>query len=170
VNRKRPRVGWAGAAQHLHDLRLIARVVEATSGEFEWVFFGLCPPEMREWVAEVHPMVPVARFPARLARLGFDVAIAPLVDHPFNRAKSSLKLLEYGALALPVVASDIEPYRNAPVTHVGDDQEAWIEALRAIARSPDRGRAQGNALRRWVEDTGTLERQLPAWASALGLE
>ena len=170
LERERLRVGWAGAAQHLHDLRLISRVVQATASEFEWVFFGSCPPEMREYVKEVHPMVPVNRFPARLARLGFDIAVAPLVDHPFNRAKSSLKLLEYGALALPVVASDIEPYRNAPVTRVGDDPDAWIEALRAIARCSDRGKSQGDALRHWVEDTGTLDRQLPAWASALGLE
>jgi glycosyltransferase involved in cell wall biosynthesis len=170
IERKRLRVGWAGAAQHLHDLRLIARVVQATAGEFEWIFLGLCPPEMREYVDEVHPMVPVNRFPARLVRLGFDIAVAPLVDHPFNRAKSSLKLLEYGALALSVVASDIEPYRNAPVTRVGDDPDAWIEALRAIARSPDRGKAKGDGLRHWVEATGTLDRQLPAWSNALGLE
>jgi len=133
------------------------------------VFFGLCPPEIRACAAEVHPMVPVGRYPARLARLGFDIAVAPLVDHPFNRAKSALKLLEYGALALPVVASDIEPYRSAPVIRVGDDPEAWIEALRSIARSSDGGRARGVELRRWVEKTGTLQVQIASWASALGL-
>jgi glycosyltransferase involved in cell wall biosynthesis/GT2 family glycosyltransferase len=168
--RRRLRVGWAGAAQHLHDLRLIAPVVEATADEFEWVFFGLCPPEMRAWAAEVHPMVPVGRYPGRLARLGFDIAVAPLVDHPFNRAKSALKVLEYGALALPVVASDIEPYRTAPVSLVGDDPEDWIEALRSIARSSDAGRERGRNLRRWIEKTGTLQVQITAWESALGLD
>jgi len=91
------------------------------------------------------------------------------VDHPFNRAKSALKLLEYGALARPVVASDIEPYRDAPVARVGPDPDAWIEALRAVARSPDRGASAGAALRRWIENSGTLQGQIPAWASALGL-
>ena len=169
AERKRLRVGWAGAAQHVHDLRLISRVVEATADEFDWVFFGLCPPEMRAWAAEVHPMVPVGRYPARLARLGFDIAVAPLVDHPFNRAKSALKLLEYGALSLPVVASDIESYGTAPVVRVGDNPEAWIEALRSIAREPDRGRERGQKLRQWVEKTGTLQGQIASWASALGL-
>lgn len=167
--RKRLRVGWAGAAQHLDDLRLIAPVVEATAGEFEWVFLGMCPPEMRAWAAEVHPMVTVGRYPARLAAMELDIAVAPLVDHPFNRAKSSLKLLEYGALALPVVASDVEPYREAPVSRVGDNPDAWIEALQAIARSPDAGRARGETLHRWVETKQTLQLQLPAWKSALDL-
>ena len=167
--RKRLRVGWAGAAQHLHDLRLIAPVVEATAGEFEWVFLGMCPPEMRAWAAEVHPMVTVRRYPARLASLELDIAVAPLVDHPFNRAKSALKLLEYGALALPVVASDIEPYREAPVSRVGDDPGAWIEALRTIARSSGAGTGRGETLYQWVQSTGTIETQLPAWKSALGL-
>ena len=169
AERKRPRVGWAGASQHLEDLRLIARVVEATAAELDWIFLGMCPPEMRAWAAEVHPMVGVGRYPARLASLDLDIAVAPLVDHPFNRAKSALKLLEYGALALPVVASDLEPYRGAPVERVRDDPDAWIAALRAIARSPDRGNARGAALRRWVEETGSLQAQLPAWMSVLGL-
>ena len=68
-------------------------------------------------------MLTVRRYPARLARMNLDIAVAPLVDHPFNRAKSALKLLEYGALALPVVATDIEPYRGAPVSLVGDDPD-----------------------------------------------
>ena len=167
--RKRLRVGWAGAAQHLHDLRLIAPVVEATAGEFEWVFLGMCPPEMRAWASEVHPMVTVGRYPERLAAMDLDIAVAPLVDHPFNRAKSALKLLEYGALAIPVVASDIEPYREAPVSRVGDKPEAWIEALRSIARSSDAGRARGETLHQWVETKQTLQSQLPAWKAALGL-
>ena len=114
-------------------------------------------------------MVTVGRYPARLAAMELDIAVAPLVDHPFNRAKSALKVLEYGALALPVVASDLEPYREAPVSRVGDKPDAWIEALRAIARSPGAGRARGETLHQWVETKQTLQLQLAAWKSALDL-
>jgi glycosyltransferase involved in cell wall biosynthesis len=144
-------------------------VVQATAREIEWVFFGMCPPEMRPWVAEVHEMVPVGLFPEALARMRLDAAVAPLIDHPFNRAKSALKLYEYGALGLPVVASDIEPYRDSPATRVRNPGE-WIDALRELAGLPDRGRARGLAMRAWVEDNHTLTHRLDAWASALALD
>jgi hypothetical protein len=98
----RARVGWAGARQHAGDLALLEPVVRATWRDIDWVFFGLCPPGLRSMAVEVHDMVPVGDYPARLAALGLDVAVAPLEDHPFNRAKSNLKLLEYGILGLPV--------------------------------------------------------------------
>ncbi len=42
----------------------------------------------------------------------FDIALAPLADIPFNRAKSHIKVLEAAALGIPVVATDMEPYRD----------------------------------------------------------
>ena len=42
----------------------------------------------------------------------FDIAIAPLADRPFNRAKSHLKALEAAARGIPIVAQDMEPYRD----------------------------------------------------------
>lgn len=44
--------------------------------------------------------------------IDFDIGIAPLVDSRFNRSKSHLKALEYAALGIPIVASDVEPYRD----------------------------------------------------------
>lgn len=41
-----------------------------------------------------------------------DFGIAPLEDTVFNNSKSNLKLLEYGALGLPCVASNNGPYRE----------------------------------------------------------
>jgi glycosyltransferase involved in cell wall biosynthesis len=44
----------------------------------------------------------------------YDVGLAPLLDTPFNRAKSNIKQLEYSALGLPTIASDLPPYRDVP--------------------------------------------------------
>ncbi|MBK8533723.1 MAG: hypothetical protein IPL59_00575 [Candidatus Competibacteraceae bacterium] len=63
-------------------------------------------------VAEVHPGTPFdALHPAALAALDLDPAVAPLEHHRFNRAKSNLRLLEYGVLGWPVVCTDILPYQ-----------------------------------------------------------
>ena len=42
----------------------------------------------------------------------WDVGVTPLVDTYFNQVKSNIKLLDYAALGLPIVASDVEPYKG----------------------------------------------------------
>jgi glycosyltransferase involved in cell wall biosynthesis len=44
--------------------------------------------------------------------VGLDVGLAPLRDTVFNRSKSPLKPMEFGALGLPVIASPAGPYRD----------------------------------------------------------
>ncbi len=109
---ERARIGWAGARQHLDDLALLEKVVAVTHREVDWVFLGMCPPALRRYAAEFHDMVPIALYPAALASLGLDAAVAPLADSAFNRAKSDLKVLEYGILSIPVIASSVGEYRH----------------------------------------------------------
>ena len=44
---------------------------------------------------------------------GWDVGLAPLADTAFNRCKSAIKTLDYAALGLAVVASDVAAYRGS---------------------------------------------------------
>jgi len=44
--------------------------------------------------------------------IDFDIGVAPLAPIVFNRSKSHIKALEYAALSIPTVATDIEPYRD----------------------------------------------------------
>jgi glycosyltransferase involved in cell wall biosynthesis len=43
----------------------------------------------------------------------FDLGLAPLADSDFNNSKSNIKCLEYWALGIPVIASNVIPYRGA---------------------------------------------------------
>jgi O-antigen biosynthesis protein len=141
----KPRVGWAGAAGHTGDLAVIAGAVEATAREVDWVFFGMCPDNLRRFAAEVHEWVPLHGYAEKLASLDLDLAVAPLEHHPFNEAKSNLRLLEYGILGYPVLCTDIVPYQGAlPVTRVANRHVTWIRAIRELVA--DRG-----ALRRFGE-------------------
>ncbi len=168
---RQPRVGWAGAAQHQGDLQLIIPLVItlASKEEVEWVFFGMCPEELRPYVSEYHPMVPFDEYPAKLASLNLDVAIAPLEIHPFNEAKSHLRLLEYGILGWPVICSDIYPYQSAPVTRVPNTSQAWLQAVREHIYDLEAAQQAGEELRQWVKKYWLLEDHLDEWAEALNV-
>ncbi len=163
---RKPRVGWAGSVSHDGDLALIRDVVLATRDEIEWVFMGLCPQGVRQHV-EFMASVTVEAYPARLASLNLDLALAPLEDVPFNHAKSHLRLLEYGILGWPVICSDITPYRgDFPVTRVKNRYKDWIDAVRSHVADLDALAKQGDALRDHVERNWMLEDHLDVWARA----
>jgi glycosyltransferase involved in cell wall biosynthesis len=163
----RPRVGWAGAVQHHGDLEWLEPIVQALKDEVEWVFMGMCPDNLRPYVAEFHEPVPFEEYPEKLATLDLDLAIAPLEIHPFNEAKSDLRILEYGALGWPVVATDIHPYQGKPVTRVPNERGRWIAAIRERVHDLDALEAEGDRLRHWVLKHRLLEHHLGEWLTAL---
>ena len=166
---KKPRVGWAGAQQHLGDLELIYSVVETLADEVDWIFMGMCPDPLRPFVKESHGFVQDFRlYPQALARLDLDLAIAPLEIHAFNECKSNLRLLEYGAMGWPVICTDIYPYQNAPVTRLPNDPQRWIATIREQLAEPEALRAAGLDLQRWVADGFILENHATSWFAAYG--
>lgn len=68
--------------------------------------------------------------------LSFDIGIAPLVDNEFNRCKSEMKFLDYSALGLATVASDLNGYaliRNGENGfRVKNTAESWYEILKTL--------------------------------------
>ena len=63
------------------------------------MFFGMCPEKLRPFVHEFHIGLPIDQYPAKLASLDLDLALAPLEQNLFNECKSNLRLLEYGPAA-----------------------------------------------------------------------
>lgn len=163
---RKPRVGWAGGAGHRGDLELLRPVVEATHQEVDWIFFGMCPEAMRPYIREFHAGGRFDVYPARLAALDLDLAVAPLEVHPFNQAKSNLRLIEYGVLSLPVVCTDIDPYRNSPAKLVQNEPDQWINAIRERIYDLDAAEAEGAAMQRWVMDNFILDDHVSEWVFA----
>jgi len=164
----KPRVGWAGGSSHRGDLELVADVVRELAGEVEWVFFGMCPEKLRPHVHEHHDGVPIDKYPAALAALDLDLALAPLEDNLFNACKSNLRLLEYGACGFPVVCSDIVCYRGElPVTRVRNRFKEWVDAIRMHIGDLDATAKMGDALRAMVQRDWMLTGDnLVAWRDA----
>jgi GT2 family glycosyltransferase len=164
---KKPRVGWAGGVGHSGDLAVIAGVVEATAKDVDWIFFGMCPDNLRRHVAEFHEWVPLYDYAQKLAALDLDLAVAPLEPHPFNEAKSNLKLLEYGILGYPVLCSDILPYQgDLPVFRVANRFQSWVKAIREMTADRAACREAGERLQRAVVANWLLEDHLEEWRRA----
>lgn len=172
-------VGWAGGATHVEDLRLIQPVVRelllrrpevdfsvvSTPGVLAWI--------RRDWRLDTHrlrvtPFTPFPQYPATLAR--FDVGLAPLVDTPFNDCKSELRVLEYGAWGIAVVASPAAAYRRALADgesgRLARTREEWSSALDALLDDGGLRDRMGACLRRRVRTDYDLQRNWTRWPDA----
>jgi hypothetical protein len=131
------------------------------------VFFGMCPDALRPFVAEYHPWVALYDYAAKLASLDLDLAVAPLEHHPFNEAKSNLRLLEYGVLGYPVLCTDILPYQgDLPVVRTANKHRDWVRAIRDMVADRDACRRAGEELRQAVVRDWMLEDHLDEWKRA----
>ncbi len=114
---RRVKVGWAGGTSHLFDMveyaDALRNVVEANP-QADMHFAGYdYSPLLRDqrkrttwspWQNDLMAHYKVIS--------GFDIAVAPLADMPFNYSKSNLRCLESAAVGIPVVATDLEPYHD----------------------------------------------------------
>jgi len=153
VIQRRTRVGWAGIQQPYADVAILEPVIEALAEEVDWIFFGMMPVGCERYVREFYPEVPLRDYPAKLARLDLDIALAPLEINPIYEAKSNVRLLEYGRLGWPVIATDILPYRenSPPIIRVSNTPLAWTAAILDFIEAPEAARRLGSRLQQWVK-------------------
>lgn len=151
-------IGFAGTKTHAEDFKVaipaIKRVLREFPGQVIFRFLAFVPPELEGLPGvEFWEGTPDLRaFAQLMQRSGFDFALAPLKDNDFNRAKSDLKFLEYGALGIPGLFSNVHPYADTVIHgHNGfivspDTSEAWYEAIVYMLTHPDeRQRMADNA-------------------------
>ncbi|HEY4044135.1 MAG TPA: glycosyltransferase, partial [Rhodopila sp.] len=104
------------------------------------------------------------------------IGLAPLLDTPFNRCKSPIKVMDYAAIGLVTLASDVPSYRGSiadgPAGQlVSNDPVAWTAALDWLIRDQAFRRASAERARRAFATHGTLlsaaAKRLLAWKSLL---
>lgn len=158
-------VGWVAAREHEPDAaRLkLADALERLLLKHPHVRVDCIGVDLRLQERYRHDdSVPFLDLPRRIAR--FDIGIAPLVDSPFNRARSDIKLKEYGASGIPWLASPVGPYAE-----LGEDQggrlvsdDGWFEALDRLVTSGRDRRRLGRKAKRWAKGQ-TIERVADRW-------
>lgn len=142
------RVLYMGTATHDADFAFIRPVFETLKGEFgdalEFEVIGVASQDLGASVTRVMP--PASNYPnfARwLTEQGrWTIGVAPLLGGAFNDAKSDLKLLDYAALGLAGLASDVPAYRRDFAAQGGallvkNDHTDWTNILRQLITDPD---------------------------------
>jgi processive 1,2-diacylglycerol beta-glucosyltransferase len=178
-------IGYMGTLTHEADLRMVlaplrallrrhaGRVrLELVGGAAEdrvaSLFEGLPFRQLHPRHEDAYPkFVPWMR-----RHLKWDVAIAPLEDSAFTRCKSDLKYLDYGALGIPGVFSDVRPYRET-VRHretgllAANEPKAWAEALEEIVSDGALRARLAEAATADVHGGRTLRANATRWSDVL---
>ena len=145
------KIGYFGTMTHNDDLELVHNVVLRLKDifskkgiEVELEVIGASIDENIDWFSvkklPYYPMA-MATFMKWIANNGnWDIGIIPLVNTEFNKCKSELKYIEFTALGVPVVASDVEVYRNTIEEGVtgflANNEDEWVAKLSRLIDDP----------------------------------
>jgi glycosyltransferase involved in cell wall biosynthesis len=126
--RRRPAIGYQGSPSHAGDFDgIYPALIRFLAEHPDWDAHGwggnIEDPEQprpdwlqpwrhdqlaQRWIE--HPWQPnVKRY---YTALSMDIGLGPLRPTPFNRAKSALRAIEYAALGIPGVFTDLDPYTD----------------------------------------------------------
>jgi glycosyltransferase involved in cell wall biosynthesis len=145
----RPRIGWVGGASHGLDIHeAVPGVRKFLSKNPGWdLYLGGTDYRpsfnLRNWDQASHAEWRQINEDERgyYELVDFEIGIAPLKNTVFARSKSAIKALEYNARGIPVIASDVQPYREY-VVHgengfLVKETHEWMKYIRMLAENPD---------------------------------
>ena len=175
-------IGWLGGTQHVNDELPMAEGLRAVLKSHPEVMFAFCgnPQLATLWKKSIgiddeqFIFLRPTEFDGYQTRIShFDIGVAPLRDTEFNRCKSDLRLLEYGAWGVPYVASNVAPYRrfHEETRGVGgclcSSPEDWERNLNLLIGSTDCRNVKGAELKLHVRWNRGHKACGKAWEEAL---
>lgn len=182
VEREKVKVGWAGTATHSADVleAMIALAnVAAKDQNIQVEIMGQEVPRpllkekriqgrLRFW-----PFVIIWEYPAFYSNLDWDIAVAPLIQHDFNLAKSPVKMMEAGALGIPCLASDIGPYADfcRKSEKLGyllcRTRWDWTSKLQELVANKQLREELGQEMNQVVREHYSIEKRIKEWEAVL---
>ena len=155
------RISWQGGSSHYSDLLEVFPALGEIFKENAALHLVICGTEFKGCTKhipadriEFHPWVPVDAHPYKQAGLNVDIGVIPLANNEFNPCKSPIKFLEYAALGIPVIASNIPPYSdvidNMQTGILYNDARDFREKLLFLAGSPETRRTIGGNAREYM--------------------
>lgn len=153
-------VCYHGTASHAAEIRWLTGVMEEALGRCPNLHFELFGDlhvnrqfRLLPRVSILHPM-DWSNYRDYTSAVRRDIALAPLLPHPFNAARGPTKFFDFARLGAAGMYSDTSPYSGF-VRHEVDgllldnDPQTWAAAIVSLASDPMRRRQlSGNARQR----------------------
>jgi glycosyltransferase involved in cell wall biosynthesis len=175
------RILCMGTATHDADFAILLPALEEIHRQFgDQITFDVIgfvsETNVPAWIRRAAPSPHAARsyagFVHWLTWSGpWDIGLAPLADSPFNICKSPIKILDYAALGLATLASDVPPYQGSLADGPGgilvpNTTADWHEGLSRLIRDTALRRHLASHGSELFKTSGTLASQADAWQRA----
>jgi len=168
-------IGWQGSSTHYDDLYSIRKPLKKLLRNYPNVTlrtFGMRVDFLADnpQVEQISSsFIPPNEWPAHSASLGFDIGIAPVVDRPFNRAKSNIKFQEYSMLGIPTVASKVGEYceiETGVTGYTADSDVAWYAHLERLVKDAELRKRIGEQAKRYTLEHNNIAVTINKWQDA----
>ena len=156
------RIIWQGSTSHFEDWMPVSDALVEVLKEnpsAKLVVWGAIFPWMRKLIApeqlELHGWDDYAAYKIKRPCLDADINLCPLVDSPFNRAKSAIKWYEgsLGPRPEATLAANVGPYQEIESGKTGllyNNAQEFKEQLTALIRNEELRKTLGHRAREWV--------------------
>lgn len=175
-------VGWAGSPTHSADIEEAMIALANVMQKDHRVHAEIMCTEIPRALSSRHsladrvrlvPVVPVWEYPSWFMNRQWDIGLAPLIEHEFNRAKSNIKLLEVSALRIPCIASDIDTYRDfcARVPELESllcrTRRDWVSRITELVEDKEKRQRLGELAYQVVNTEYNIKDRVSAWERVL---
>lgn len=171
-------MAYLGSSVHKADLEFLLPVVAQLLAQEPRLRFHLPARHRLPLGFDRHPRVVRIRglgwtaYRREIVTRQFHIALYPLLETPFNRARSPNKLIEHAIVgAAPLYSSSwVESRRVANGTAglcLPNDPRIWIDSLRALIRQPARLRDLAKGARQTAERINSGSPQRALWRRLL---
>ena len=157
------KIGYAGSVSHIPDFEIVKDAISSLKIKHNIYFelFGFDYPPFKG-----RKTVPMDKYYQELADMGNDIAIAPLLDNPFNRNKSPLKFLENVAVGSMTLCSNVLPYKGEIPSKWLVDDDKWEETLEKYILDKDLREQTLIEQREWVFTKRNIKLNWTEWEKA----
>src|SRR5262249_15327601 len=162
---------WVGSSSTVRGLEMARPLLAAAGARSPGLVLKLICDRFPEFPNLTIRPCPWSEAGEAAALAAADIGIAWGPDDPWRRGKCGLKVLQYMAAGLPVVANPVgvqaEMVRHGETGFLASTADEWTDAVARLANDPDLRRRMGRAGRERVERDFSVASGATKWRSVI---